>query len=70
MFTGWQEDEVEKFRNKVLSNKALTMRTAKELNLNKEIPSLWKNIGKWIKILEKLSQVLNCETKSMDCAHP
>lgn len=29
------------------------MRTPKELNLNKEIVSLWKNMWTWIKIIPK-----------------
>ena len=44
-FTRWKE----KFRNKVFSNAALTMRTHTEFSLNKEIASLWQeywNINK------------------------
>lgn len=35
-----QDEKVETFGNKMFSNKALTMRTPKLLNLNKEIASL------------------------------
>lgn len=48
-----QDEKVETFGNKMFSNKALTMRTPKLLNLNKEIASLWKNIWMWIKSLWK-----------------